>query len=150
MKLNYSKEDYVIGFFILFAVLYPLFTALLIFLEDVKAKRQEMEEIRSFYSLLLGLEECKEEKAKEVSRFMSEELYRLMGGEEGLLNTCMSYRRAYASAKAEEKREKDGQLLVELVKKEKGMTQRLVSVRIYFEGEGEDLKITKVEYEKGN
>ncbi|MFN3976829.1 MAG: hypothetical protein ACK4LT_07200 [Aquificaceae bacterium] len=150
MKLNYKKEDYILGFFMLFGVFYPFFTALLIFLEDVKAKRQEVEEIESFYSFLLGLEECKEEKAEELSSLMSEDLYKLMRGKEGLVNTCQSYRKAYPSARAEGKMVKDGEFLVELVKKEKGMTQRLASVKIYFEKEGENIKITKVEYEKGS
>ncbi|MFN7064806.1 MAG: hypothetical protein ACK4OF_01455 [Aquificaceae bacterium] len=149
MRLSYSKEDLLIGFFIIFGISYPFIMALLIFLEDVKAKKEEMEELKAFYSLFLGLEECKEEKAKEVSRLMSEELYKTIGGVEGLLSACQSYRKAYTFAKAEEKIVGDGQLLVELIKKEKGMTQRLASVRIYFEGGGEGLRITKVEYEKG-
>ena len=148
--MRFNKEDILIGFFIIFGISYPFLIAFLIFFEDVKAKKQEIEELRSFYSFLLGLEECKEEKARELSKIMSKNLYERVGGEKGLLNTCQSYRKAYTSARVEERLIKEGELLVELLKKEKGMTQRLLSLRLYFEGDGEELKIENIEYEKGD
>lgn len=148
--MKFSREDLLIGFFIIFGISYPFITALLIFLEDIKTKREELEELRSFYTFLLGLEECKEEKAKEISKLMSEELYKELGGEMGLLKLCQTNKKDYPSAKAEEKEFSDGKLEVELLKKEKGMVQRFLSVKLYFEGEGEDLKIKRIEYEKRN
>ncbi|MEJ5338306.1 MAG: hypothetical protein ACK42C_01870 [Aquificaceae bacterium] len=150
MRLSQNKEDLIIGFFIVFAVSYPLITALLIFFQDVREKRHEMEEVRAFYSFLLGLEECRKERAQELSELMSENLLQSIGGAEGLLRTCESYRRAYPGARAEEKVVGDGQLLVNLIKKEKGMTQRLISVRVYYKRGDEDIKIERLEYEKGS
>lgn len=148
--MKFSKEDILIGFFILFGISYPFLIALLIFLEEVKAKKKEMEEIRSFYSFLLGLEECREDKAKKLSKIMSEDLYKEVGGEKGLLNTCQSYRKAYPSARVEEKEVKEGKLVVDLLNKEKGKTQRLLSLKLYFKGNGDNLRIEGIEYEKGN
>ncbi|MCS7262452.1 MAG: hypothetical protein NZ560_03440 [Aquificaceae bacterium] len=150
MIKSYSREDLLIGFFVLFALLYPFFITLLIFLEEVREKNNKMQELRAFYSFLLGLEECRQERAQELSGLMAERLSQSMGGAEGLLKTCNAYRKAYPSARAEEKTLREGELQVELIKKEKGMTQRLLSVRLYYGGEGESLKIEKVEYEKGN
>lgn len=127
MRLSYSKEDLLIGFFIVFAILYPFFITLIIFFEDLKQKRHNIKEVRAFYSFLLGLEECEINKAKELSGLMSESLLQNLGGAEGLLKSCQSYRKAYPSAKAEERVVKEGEVLVELIRKEKGMTQRLLS-----------------------
>lgn len=150
MRINYSREDIIIGFFIVFAVLYPFFIALLLFLEDLADKRKGLEEVRAFYTFLLGLEECSESKALELAKLMSEELSKNMGGAEGLLRTCNSYRKAYADARAEEKKVEEGEVVVELVKKEKGMTQRMLSLRLKFSGGDGELKIEKVDYEKGS
>ncbi|MEN3028269.1 MAG: hypothetical protein ABDH29_03415 [Aquificaceae bacterium] len=149
MRLNYSREDLLIGFFVIFAILYPLIIGFLIFLEDVRERRHKIEEVRAFYSFLLGLEECAEGRARELSGLMSESLSQELGGAEGLLKSCQSYRKAYPSARAEEKVLGEGEIRVELLKKEKGMTQRLLSAHIRFRAEGENLKIEGVEYEKG-
>lgn len=149
MRLNYSREDLVIGFFILFAILYPVIVSFLIFLEDVKQRRHKIEEVRAFYSFLLGLEECEEGRARELSGLMSEDLSRNLGGVEGLLKSCQSYKKAYPSVRTEEKVLGEDEIRVELLRKEKGMTQRLLSARIRFKVEGENLKIERVEYEKG-
>ncbi|WPM31448.1 hypothetical protein IAE16_06400 [Hydrogenobacter sp. T-2] len=150
MKLSYKREDIILGFFVIFSISYPFITALLIFLEDVKDKKHETEELRAFYSFVLGLEECKRERAEELTELVSENLLKDMGGVDGLLRTCESYRRAYQGARAEEKVIKEGELLVSLIRKEKGMTQRLVSVRVYYEKGDESIKIKRLEYEKGS
>ncbi len=150
MKLSYNKEDLVIGFFIVLAISYPFITALFIFLEDVKGKRHEMEDLRAFYSFLFGLEECKRERAEELIDLVSENLLKDIGGVDGLLRTCESYRKAYPGARAEERVIKDGEAMVVLVSKEKGLTQRLVSVRVYYEKGVESIKIKRLEYEKGS
>ncbi len=150
MRLSYSKEDLIIGFFIVFAISYPFITALLIFLQDMQEKRHETEEVRSFYSFLLGQEECTPDRAQELSRFMSEDLSEEMGGAEGLLRTCQSYRRAYPNSRVEEKVVGDGQLLATLVRKEKGIIQRSISVKVYYKVEDKNIKIERLEYEKGS
>jgi hypothetical protein len=150
MRLKYSKEDYIIAFFILLGLLYPLFTALLIFLEDVKEKREELEQIRAFYGFLLGLEDCRKERAEELALLMSEELSKDMGGAEGLLKKCQSYRKAYAGVRAEERFIKEGELKVELLRKEKGMTNRLVSLHIRYSKGEEGIRVKSLEYEKGS
>ncbi len=150
MRLSYNKEDLIIGFFIIFAISYPLLTALLIFLQDVKEKEQEMQRVRAFYNFLFGLEECKRERAEELLDILSEELAKDIGGVDGLFRTCESYRKAYPDAKVEEKLMKDGEVMVMLVRKEKGMTQRLLFVKVYYDREGKDTKIKRLEYEKGS
>ncbi|MCS6957884.1 MAG: hypothetical protein RMK75_05435 [Aquificaceae bacterium] len=150
MRLSYSREDLIIGFFILLAILYPFIIAMLIFLEDVKERKHNIEEVRSFYRFLLGLEECREDRAEELSEFMSETFAQSIGGKEGLLRTCQSYRKAYSTARAEERKVEEEQVLVDLIKKEKGMTQRLLSLTVKFKSENGNLKIEGVEYEKGD
>ncbi|MCS7170955.1 MAG: hypothetical protein N3D14_05540 [Aquificaceae bacterium] len=150
MRLNYGREDLLIGFFIILAILYPFIIAFLIFLEDAMEKKHRLEEVRVFYSFLLGLEECKEERAKELVKLVSESLYRELGGAEGLFKTCQSYRKAYTGARAEEKKVGDAEVLVDLLKKEKGITNRLLSLRLQFKSEGDSIKIERIEYEKGD
>ncbi len=150
MKLGYNKEDLIIGFFIVLAISYPFITALLIFLEDARGKRHEIEDLRAFYSFLFGIEECKRERAEELMDLVSENLLKDIGGVDGLLRTCESYRRSYQGAKAEERILKEGEAVVSLVRKEKGMTQRLVSVRVYYEKGNDGIKIKRLDYEKGS
>ncbi len=150
MKLSYSKEDLVIGFFILLGVSYPFITALIIFLQYVEERRGGTEEVRSFYSFLLGLEECKRERAEDLLGLMSEGLLREMGGVDGLVKTCQSYRKAYPEAMVEERLLQDGLLMVVLTKKEKGITRRLVSVKLHFKREDKSIRIERLEYEKGS
>lgn len=150
MRWNLSKEDFLLGIFIVLGISYPFLTALLIFLQDLKERRQGLEELRAFYRFVLGLEECTKEKAKQVSIYVDEGLLNSMGGEEGLLNACTSNRSNFASARAEEKEIGQDFLVVDLVKKEKGMTQRLLRVRIGYQKGEEGIKIKEVRYEKGD
>ncbi len=151
MRLNYSKEDLLLGFFIVLGISYPFLIALLIFFEDAMERRHTMEEIKAFYSFLLGLEECREERAFELSKIMDEELYKELGGEKGLISSCQSYRRSLgSSAVAKERMTREDEVLVDLLVKEKGVIKKVASVRLYFEkGEG-GVRIKRVEYEKGS
>ena len=56
MRIKYSKEDLLIGFFIVLGISYPFLIALLIFFEDAMERKHTMEEVKAFYSFLLGLE----------------------------------------------------------------------------------------------
>jgi hypothetical protein len=149
MRIKYSKEDLLIGFFIVLGISYPFLIALLIFFEDAMERKHTMEEVKAFYSFLLGLEECKEDKAFELSKILDEGLYKELGGEKGLISICQSYRKSYPSAMAKDKVLKDDELLVDLLVKEKGIIKKVASVRLYFERGEEGVKIKRVEYEKG-
>jgi hypothetical protein len=149
MRIKYNKEDLLIGIFIVLGISYPFLVALLIFFEDAVERKHAMEEIKAFYSFLLGLEECKEERAFELSKIMDQEFYKEAGGERGLLSACQSYRKSYPSAVAKERRVKDDEVLVDLLVKEKGIIKKVASVRLYFEKGEEGVKIKRVEYEKG-
>jgi hypothetical protein len=150
LAVRLNKEDVLLGFFVVFGISYPLIIALIIFFEDVKEKRSEMSQVRSFYSFILGLEECKRERAQELAHMLSENLLREMKDVEGMVSTCQLNRRTYAPARAEERVVRNGYLVVDLVKKEKGMTQRLLSISLSYHKEDGGLKITRVEYEKGS
>lgn len=147
MKL--SKEDLLLGFFVVLGISYPFIVAFLIFLQDWKEEKLAVDEVRAFYSFLLGLEECSRERAVDLSRLMSEELSRKIGGIDGLLGSCESNRKVSAGAKVEESIQNSEYLVVSLIRKEKGMTQRLVSVRIRFRKGDEGVRIEGLEYEKG-
>lgn len=147
--MKFSKEDLLLGFFVVLGISYPFIVAFLIFLQDWKEKRTEMEELRAFYSFLLGLEDCSREKAVELSELMSEDLSRSVGGAEGLLKSCEANRGIYGGAKAEESFVGSEYLVVRLTRKEKGITQRLASVRIRFRRGDEGLRIEGIDYEKG-
>lgn len=150
MRVSYSKEDFLIGFFIILGISYPFLVTLLIFLEEAIERKHTMEEIKTFYSFFLGLEECRKEKASEISKLMSEDFFKEVGGERGLLSICQSYRKAYPSAIVKERMVKDGEVRVDLLVKEKGMIKKVASLRLYFESAGEGVKIKRVEYEKGS
>ncbi len=148
MRWSFSKEDLLLGLFVVFGVSYPFIIAVIIYIQDMKQAKEGLEELRAFYQFILGLEQCSLERAKEVSAYADQELLKSMGGEEGLLALCTSNRKEYGDAKVKEEL-KDSLLVVDLVRKEKGMTQRLLRLRIGYQRGEEGIKIKEISYEKG-
>lgn len=150
MRISYNREDVVIGFFIVFGISYPFFTALLIFLEDVSMRKQAFEEVRSFYSFVLGRVDCSEGRAEELARLMSEELARDMGGSVGLVRSCRAYKTAFPFATVDEKKLNGEEVVIDLVQKEKGRSERLLTLKLLIRRGEDGIKVEKIEYEKGS
>ncbi|MGC8853154.1 MAG: hypothetical protein ACP5P0_06075, partial [Hydrogenobacter sp.] len=98
MKLNLKIEDLLLGIFVLFGLSYPFIVGSIIFIQEVEERKHTQEELRTFYNLLLGLEDCSKQKVHQAFHLLSEDLQQSLGGEEGLLKTCLYNRKVYEGA----------------------------------------------------
>lgn len=145
MKLNLKMEDLLLGVFMLFGLSYPFIIGLAIFIQDMEEKEQTLQELRNFYTLLLGLENCSQQKAHQVLKLLSNNLREELGGEDGLLKTCLYNKKVYEGASVEEKLS-GSYMTVKLFKKQK----EIFNLRIIYQKSDEGLKIVEVSYEKGH
>ncbi|SNZ16041.1 hypothetical protein [Hydrogenobacter hydrogenophilus] len=144
MKLNLKTEDLLLGIFVLFGLSYPFIIGLVIFIQDMEEKKQTLQELRNFYTFLLGFENCSKRKAYHVLRLLSENLQEELGGEDGLLKTCLYNKKVYKGVIVKEKLS-DSLMVVELLKDGK----KLLSMNISYQKKDEGLKILEISYEKG-
>ncbi|MGB9873698.1 MAG: hypothetical protein ACPLRS_01870 [Hydrogenobacter sp.] len=144
MKLNLKVEDLLLGIFVLFGLSYPFIVGSIIFIQDLEEKKHTQEELRTFYSLLLGLEDCSKQKVHQAFHLLSEDLQQSLGGEEGLLKTCLYNKKVYEDVSVKEK-SSDSLMVVELLKDGK----KLLSMNISYQKKDEGLKITGIRYEEG-
>lgn len=144
MKLNLKTEDLLLGIFVLFGLSYPFIIGLVIFIQDMEEKKQTLQELRNFYTFLLGFENCSKRKAYQVLRLLSENLREELGGEDGLLKTCLYNKKVYEGVSVKDKLSEDF-MTVKLFNKQK----EILSLHIIYQKKDEGLKILEISYEKG-
>lgn len=145
MKLNLKIEDLLLGIFVLFGLSYPFIIGSIIFIQDMEEKKQTLQELRNFYAFLLGLENCSQRKARQVLGLLSDNLREELGGEDGLLKTCLYNKKVYEGVSVKEKLS-ESFMTVKLFDKEK----EILSLRIIYQKKDEGLKILEIGYEKGH
>jgi hypothetical protein len=149
LKLKrYSKEDLIVGVFMLLAILYPFIVAVYLFYEESVKSSQEKRIMRESYRLLSGVAECEQSLAERVAMFMSEELLLRLGGVKGILQRCLKERTSSQKlASIEEEFTEEGRLfrLVAVLKRrDKGVAKAFKSALVIAVEERDGFRIIDV------
>jgi len=77
MAVRVAKEDLVLGFFVVFAIIYPFFIAFLVWYEDYKKEKEVRESLEPFILLVGGKVKCDTKLGFSVEESILEEAKKL-------------------------------------------------------------------------
>ncbi len=146
-------EDMIIGTFVLFALLYPIFVTVLIELEKVPADSDRLGVMRDAYLFVAGLEDCSPQVASRIVSHMERELVHSLGGVAGLINLCRHNRKnieGTVSVRESVIGHKDTMILTaEIVIRKKGIPRWKKKVKV-IASVGENIRIRDISYAEGD
>lgn len=148
---GYKKEDLLVGFFVVIAILYPFLVAGLIFYEDFRRSSIEVSVMRKTYEFLVGLERCDRVKAEEIASFMSDELLSKLGGVRGMVQVCVRERSSEKVIGVSEELNREGRifrLVATLKRREKGIAKPFKSVVVVAVEDRTGFKVVDVKISK--
>ncbi len=144
-------EDIVVGSFAFLAMVYPVFIAFMIHLQENVDPSEDLKRIRMFYSVILGIASC--DRVREVVPLIDKDLLSELGGEEGIKAICLRNRiLTDGSSRLEERILKEnGAIKVEvsLKVKEEGTVRRPITLILKARRKDGEVRIEEISYVQG-